>query len=128
MRKFAEVVMEQPSFNDPSSFDQSTFACMGCMMSYMKKSSFESIPDSALQSAITSGDVKEMKMSSKRMVSGNIPNRHISSSQQMYDFLSMNNLYFIPGKESFDQRQNSVWKTQCECLYHTSNINQIYGT
>ena len=68
MRKFAEVVMEQPSFRDPSAFDPSTFACMGCMMAYMKKSSFETIPDATLRSAITAGNVKDMKMSSKKMV------------------------------------------------------------
>ncbi|XP_052689214.1 uncharacterized protein LOC128167499 [Crassostrea angulata] len=67
MRKFAEVVMEQPSFRNVSAFDTTTFACMGCMMSYMKKSSFENIPDASLQSAITAGNVKDMKISSKRM-------------------------------------------------------------
>ncbi|XP_061196188.1 uncharacterized protein LOC133204464 [Saccostrea echinata] len=67
LRKFSEVVMEQPSFRDPSAFDQSTIACMGCMMPYMKKSSFDNIPDSALRSALTSGNVKEMKMTSKKM-------------------------------------------------------------
>lgn len=60
--------MEQPSFRDPSAFDSSTFACMGCMMAYMKKSSFETIPDATLRSAITAGNVKDMKMSSKKMV------------------------------------------------------------
>lgn len=69
MRKFAEVVMEQPSFKNVSAFDTNTFACMGCMMSYMKKSSFENIPDASLQSAITAGNVKDMKISSKKMVS-----------------------------------------------------------
>jgi hypothetical protein len=117
MRKFAEVVMEQPSFRDPSSFDQSTFNCMGCMMSYMKKSSFESIPDSALQSAITNGDVKEMKMSSKRMVRGKISKPIQRRKLTIDDFyLSDTCTFFFLGKESFNQCQDSVWKTQCKCL------------
>ena len=37
-------------------------------MAYMKKSSFETIPDATLRSAITAGNVKDMKMSSKKMV------------------------------------------------------------
>ncbi|XP_022314636.2 uncharacterized protein LOC111119099 [Crassostrea virginica] len=86
MRKFAEVVMEQPSFRDPSAFDSSTFACMGCMMAYMKKSSFETIPDATLRSAITAGNVKDMKMSSKKMGKKVLENAKSAFSKPNGDF------------------------------------------
>ena len=54
---------------DMSNMNATMFDCMDCMLPYLPSQSFDTIPDSSLQNAMANGDIKSMKLTSRRMVS-----------------------------------------------------------
>ncbi|KAK3091229.1 hypothetical protein FSP39_018115, partial [Pinctada imbricata] len=86
LRKFADVVMDLPAFSDPSQFDSTTFDCMGCMMAFIPTSSFSRIPDTQLRSAINSGTLKNMTITSKKMGKKVLENAKMALNKPNGDF------------------------------------------
>ena len=66
------MIKRVPSLADPSTYDQAKLDCIGPLIQFLPMASFDTIPASSLRDAVSNGKMKNVTITSKKMVSSYI--------------------------------------------------------